>query len=43
MFRAVGPVEQWCSGPWRSGYTLNLYPQLFLSGPAKDEHHGYKQ
>ncbi len=25
--------EQWCSGAWRSGYTLNLWPQFFL--PAR--------
>jgi len=25
----------WCSGAWRSGYTLNLCPQYFFKRPSK--------
>ncbi len=32
-----GGCGQWCSGAWRSGYTLNLCPHFFFNGPAKDE------
>ncbi len=33
--RQLNPEIHWCSGDWRSGFTLNLGPQCFLKQPVQ--------